>query len=61
VDRSGLHISWIQVNELGVNFKIFINEGKTEKVLFSRCINPKVNENERRWIDNSIDLLDYGG
>ena len=45
----------------GVNFEILINEGKTEKVLFSRYINPKVSEDERRWIDNSIDLSDYGG
>jgi hypothetical protein len=45
----------------GVKFEILINEGKTEKVLFSRYINPKVSEDERRWIDNSIDLSDYGG
>ena len=45
----------------GVNFEILINEDKTEKVLFSRYINPKISEDERRWIDNSIDLSDYGG
>ncbi|MEK6589310.1 MAG: hypothetical protein AABZ11_01385 [Nitrospinota bacterium] len=45
----------------GVSFEISISEGEKEKILFSRYIDPKTNKNERRWIDNSIDLSDYGG
>lgn len=44
----------------GVYFEIIINDGGVEDVLFSQYINPKSNIHERKWIDHSIDLSDYG-
>lgn len=52
---------WDKRNGDGVIFEIIIKEGMKENILFSRYINPKVNEDERKWIDNSVDLSEYRG
>ena len=45
----------------GVTFEVIIKDNMKENILFSRYINPKVNEDERKWIDNSVDLSEYRG
>lgn len=52
---------WDKRNGDGVTFEVTIKDSMKENILFSRYINPKVNEDERKWIDSSVDLSEYRG
>ena len=45
----------------GVTFKIYIKENGTEKLIFSKYIDPKHNPEERKWNDYEVDLSVYAG
>jgi len=46
----------------GVLFVIALQEeGRAEETIFSKYIDPKANEDERKWHDYEIDLLPYRG
>ena len=45
----------------GVTFEIYAKENGTEKLLFSKYIDPKYNPAERKWNDFEVDLSEYAG
>lgn len=45
----------------GVTFEICVKENGTEKLLFSKYIDPKHNPAERKWNDFEVDLSEYAG
>jgi len=45
----------------GVTFEICVKENGTEKLLFSKYIDPKHNPEERKWNDFEVDLSGYAG
>ncbi len=53
---------WAQDYGDGVNFQIFINQTDTNdsgQFIFNRYINPKVNPNDRRWLNFIVDLTPW--
>jgi len=45
----------------GVVFEIYIKENKSEKLLFSKYIDPKNNPEDRKWNDFEVDLSAWQG
>lgn len=53
--------AWTEEKGEGVGFKILARNGKSEEVLFSKYIDPKNKEADRRWHDQQIDLTRFAG
>ena len=46
----------------GVTFEITVVDQKSAKIqIFSNYIDPKANSSERKWVDQDVDLSDFGG
>ncbi len=55
---------WAQDKGDGVNFQIFVqtaNGNEPGQFIFNRYINPKVNPNDRRWLNFIVDLTPWSG
>jgi len=50
---------WSQDKGDGVQFDIYISQNETESMIFSAYIDPKNNQDSRRWNDFEIDLSKY--